>query len=648
MVRSLLRVIAALAFFPSGLLASQDSAPPSRALLLELTAQPRMAGTSGSERAARFVGGVLEGAGWSVEYDDREVMLSMLRKIDFLVYADGNSQAALVERHERFDPDAIPAGDVPAYSAWSASGRVRGPVVDAGYGLRADFERLSGQGVALAGTVALVRYGKSYRGVKVDLASEFGCAAVLLFNDPAEDGPAKGPTWPDGPWKPDTVAQRGSISPMARAPGDPTTPGFGSPRPGERAARLSLAEVERSLPRVPCIPIGSREALLLIDGMKRADSSGIGPGPIEVDLTVDAPRELRAIVNVIATLPGQDSQLVLAGNHRDAWVRGAHDAGSGTVALLRAAQALGQRAKNGWKPLHTLVLGFWDAEEFGLIGSTEWAEANAANLKREALVYINADAAVSGTNFSASGTPGLMNSLLAVLDSVPAPAEGTTLGSQWRAGFKDRPPTFNLPGSGSDFAVFLHHLSVPVIDFGFGGNPGGQYHTQFDDFPMVERHLDPGFVGHELAGSFVAQLLAAYADSPSGGFDDAEAARSLGEIARDAGRENAAEKYWLGERRSERLARAFDDLASAIEASAGAPARGPRLLGALAEEKGLPGRPWYRNALWAPGLETGYSSETLPTLRAAARRGEAFLEAEVARLAERVAALTSAWNKSDR
>ncbi|HUR27673.1 MAG TPA: M28 family peptidase, partial [Planctomycetota bacterium] len=403
-------------------------------------------------------------------------------------------------------------------------------------------------------------------------------------------------------------------------------------------------------PRVPCLPIGAREALLLLDGLRVVPAAGteerptrLGPGPVEVELAVDAPRELRTIRNVIATLAGQDEKLVIAGNHRDAWVRGANDAGSGTVAMMRAAQHLGERARAGWKPRHTLILGFWDAEEFGLIGSTEWGEANAERLRRDALAYVNADTAVGGTSFNASGSPGLLHGLLAVLDQLPGAGGKTTLGAEWRASFKDKPPKLDLPGSGSDFAVFLHHLAVPVIDFGFGGNGGGQYHTHFDDFPLVERYLDPGFVGHELAGNFVAQLLGTWADRDDGGFDDVEAARAMAEMVRAAGRETPGDKAWLGPERAEKIAAELDGYAQAVEASAGV--QGPRLYAALAEEGGIAGRPWYRNPLWAPGLETGYSAETLPNLRAAAKRGEGFLELELQRLASRVAAAAARWKK---
>lgn len=219
-----LLLFAAVLLLPA---AAQDAekAPSSRALLLALTESPRLAGTCGSLVGAKYVARVLEDAGWKVEIDEREVMLSLPRKIEFAIYEDAFAEAPLSERIERFDPDAIPPGDVPLCNGWSASGTVRARVVDAGRGLRADFERLAALGVDVRGTVALVRYGGSYRGIKVDMAARNGCSAVLLFSDPAEDGPDKGATWPAGPWKPDWDAQRGSINPIAHIPGDPSTPG---------------------------------------------------------------------------------------------------------------------------------------------------------------------------------------------------------------------------------------------------------------------------------------------------------------------------------------------------------------------------------------------------------------------------------------
>lgn len=651
-------------------------APPSRELLHELTAQPRLAGTIGSKVGAAIVTKHLMDAGWKVEQDEREVLLSYPRRIEFESFADARTTEPLARRIERFDPDAIPPGDVPKYNAWSASGDVRAELVDAGFGTRADFERLKSLGVDVRGKIALVRYGRCYRGIKVDLAARNGCAAVLLFSESSSDGAAKGPTWPAGPWKPGWDAQRGSILPIEHVPGDPTTPGFGSPRPGETPARARIAgaELEHALPTIPCLPIGADEAEALLarlavvrttaketkDGVERevAKEERLGPGPALARVAIDAPRSFRTIVNVIATLPGKSERFVLAGAHRDAWVRGANDDGAGTVSLLRAAQRLGERAKTGWRPENTLKLAFWDAEEFGLVGSTEWGEANADRVRALGLAYLNADVGVHGTRFSgASGTPGMLARLKPVLERVPsAPrTDGPTPANLWDewalarnakrdASKPEVPPSLGLPGSGSDFAVFVHHLSLPSLELGFGGSGGGQYHTTFDDFELVDRFIDPGFVGHELLGRLFAELLGDLGDAGPLVHDPVEAARALSDVAlaeRDAAKDDTALAGALHQ-----TANALRQLASALESPLPRngelvdPGNTPRwksspsyrFYRALEKKDGLDGRPWFVNALWAPGLEDGYGSESFPTLRAAAKQGPEALQAELERL----------------
>ncbi len=617
--------------------AAGQGAPPARALARELTSSSRLAGTSGSAWGARLVSRVLRKAAWEVELDSREVLLSLPRRLELAAFADGETNTPFLAHLDRFDADALPPGDVPPFNAWSASGEVRAPVVDVGRGLRGDYERLLESGVDVRGCVALARYGGSYRGVKLDLATGFGCVGLLLFSDPAEN---RGAVWPTGPFKPDWAVQRGSVSPMGRSPGDPSTPGFASPLVGAGAdadggtpQRLSAREVNGLLPSLPCLPVGWGTAMEL----KERLTDGIGPGPAEAFLAIDQPRELRVIHNVIARLPGRqgaDSAVILAGNHRDAWVRGAQDAGSGTVSLLRAAQHLGERSAGGWRPERTIQLCFWDAEESGLIGSTEWAEGHADWVRERALVYINCDAVVSGTRFSASGTPGLLGSLRSSLEAVTAP-DGGDLWTRWAA---DGEPSLGLPGSGSDFAVFLHHLSVPVLDIHFGGNSGGQYHTRFDDFAQMDRFLDPGWVGHELAGRFLATLLVDYAERGAGLFDEAEAATALAEHAGALGE-------WLGEERARRLAAAFVELARAARGAGSPPpvdGRGAApFLAELAVAAGLDGRPWFVNRLWTPGLETGYSAETFPSLRTALRRGQ--VDAELADLIAALERRRAAW-----
>lgn len=623
------------------LLAAQATAsdPPSRALLLELTRSSRLAGTCGSRTAADFVARELEKAGFTAELDLREVLLGLPRSIELEVRRSASDPSALFARRETFDPDAVPPQDVPKCLGWSKSGSARGPAVDAGYGTDADFKRLEAAGIDLHGTIALVRYGRCYRGLKVEFGARHGCAAVLIYSDPADDGAAKGAVWPEGPWKPDWDAQRGSVSPMGRAPGDPSTPGWASPHPGEaNARRLTPAEWDAALPAIPCTAIGAREAGLILSGLATRtleDDKGVksarpvGPGPIEVRLAVEQPRELRTITNVIGRLAGREPDTVIAGNHRDAWVRGANDAGSGTVALLRAAQILGERARGGWRPPNTITLCFWDAEEWGMIGSTEWGEANGGWLGAHALAYVNADTAVSGQEFDGlSGAPGLLGVVRAVCERtapIAAPEGTTNLWEEWKARAKGE-PALGLPGSGSDFAVFLHHLSLPVLDFGLGGARGGQYHTTFDDFACVERFIDPGFRGHELAGRFLADLLAEIAERGTQCFDAAEAARSFAALARQAGAEARDGTSWLGAERGAKLAAAFEELAAALDTPQ---LRARNVYPALAARDGVPQRAWFKNRLWAPALENGYASETFPTLRAAAREGEGALEREL-------------------
>jgi len=669
---------------------SEDQAPPARALLMELSAATRLAGTSGSARAAEWVADKLEAAGLEVEFDVREVLLSLPRQLDLKLFDDALADQPYLENYASFDPDQVPAMDVPPFSGWSSNGEVRAPVIDAGYGLRADFERLRAAGVDPAGKVALIRYGRAYRGVKVDFATEFGCKAVLLFSDPASDGPGRGETWPTDRWKPDWAVQRGAILSIATQPGDPSTPGFASPAPGESSPqeRLAGAELEARLPRIPCLPISAAQAARVIEKLRvrrmaveadgESGESGessepkkerrpVGPGPVEAFVRVDAPRTLRRIVNVIGRIPGLNPETVLLGNHRDAWVRGAHDAGSGTVALIRAAQRLGQRVRDGWRPAHSIAFAFWDAEEFGLIGSTEWAEAHGDWARDNLLAYVNGDAVVGGNRFHASGSPGMESVLARALNQVPDPAdESRSLAQSWLEK-PERGGQLRLPGSGSDFAVFAHHLQVPVLDLGFGGSGGGQYHTSFDDFSFVERFIDPGFQVHEAAGALFAAIATEISDAGPLALDEAWAAHELARHARAAADA-------IGVEPAERIASAFDALEAAVRATWAAWCESPelplpieagyrrgvrpsldqakagpeifqgvhtlalealalesmreRLFARLALKTGLAERPWYQNRLWAPSIESGYAAETFPDLRRAAKQAEGTEELE--------------------
>ncbi len=343
---------------------------------------------------------------------------------------------------------------------------------------------------------------------------------------------------------------------------------------------------------------------------------------MQARISVDQPRDLRVIRNVIGRLRGKAADTVVAGAHRDSWVRGANDDGAGTVSMLRAAQLLGAKAQGGWKPERTITLGFWDAEEFGLIGSTEWGEANEAWLRAHAVAYVNADTAVNGPRFrGAGGSPGMLSVLKDVLARIPAApskdgASTGTLWDEWCALAKERAkapgdpaePRLGLPGSGSDFAVFVHHLNVPCLEPGFGGSGGsGGYHRRL-----------------------FAELLAEIADKPAF-FDDVEAAKELAQRAREAADDTALAES------AGRIAKAFDDAAQKLDGHAPS----VPFYRQLEVPTGLAGRPWFRNRLWAPGLEDGYGSETFPTLRVAATKGKEALEGETNALIESIDALVT-------
>ena len=628
----LVAFVAALSF----LIAQQEKAPPSRELALELTSTARLAGTVGSVTGASIVARRLEQAGWKVELDEREVMLSLPRRIEVVLWGEAGAKEPMLERVERFDPDAIPPGDIPLFNAWTASGEVRAKVVDVGFGLRADYERLAAAKVDVRGCIALAKYGRAYRGIKAEMAQMHGCVGVLLYSDPAGDGGEKGQVWPDGPWKPDHEAQRGSIYPVQLAPGDPTTPGWASSKRGVDGKRVDPTD---ALPKILCTPIGAREARAIQARLAKNDAGeAMGPGPVQVKLAIDAPRDMRTIRNVIATLAGESDELVILGSHRDAWVRGAHDSGSGCVALMRVAQMLGERAKSGWKPRATLKLAFWDAEEFGLIGSTEWGEANADLLREKCLVYVNADACVSGTKVSASGSPGMMASLKRVFERLKNADGSLTLWDEWSASFDDKTPRFSLPGAGSDHAVFVHHLCLPMLEIGFGGNDSGGYHTAFDDFALVDRFLDPGWVGHELCATTLSELLVELATTPNAGFDSTEAGEYFAALLKSLGTEP-----WLSGASSSvaAIARHLKGVGRSEPGVTTENLAAARFYLALSCAGGVDTRRWFRNRMWAPALDNGYGSESFPTLRAAARHGQTALEYDVGQLEEAIRRLAS-------
>src|SRR5262249_21846232 len=400
----------------------------------------------------------------------------------------------------------------------------------------------------------LVRYGELFRGLKVYNAQKRGASGILIFSDPADDGYAKGDTYPHGRFRPESAIQRGSVQFLSHGPGDPSTP-FGpsiqgakripsSPTDGfprelgddafnrdqtrewEKATGLKRDEYFATIPSLP-ISYGTAQEILKLLAGPNAPSGWqgglplpyhVGPGPAEVLMNVTMDYQLRKIWNVIATIPGAEEpdRWVLLGNHRDAWVYGAVDPGSGTAATMETCRALGEAVKKGWKPRRTLVYASWDAEEYGLVGSTEWAEANADELKKKAVLMLNVDSAVSGREVGFSGVPSLRDFVLEAAGAISDLRTGRTLRDSWTearrkawAGqsplnledpawdserqitrspgkSRDFAPQMNWLGSGSDYTVFVDHLGIPAVDSGLRGGYG-VYHSMYDNFNWMEK-----------------------------------------------------------------------------------------------------------------------------------------------------------------
>jgi N-acetylated-alpha-linked acidic dipeptidase len=434
---------------------------------------------------------------------------------------------------------------LPAYVAYQGDGDVSAPLVYVNYGMEADYRMLARLGVSVKGKIVIARYGGGWRGLKPRLALEHGAVGCLIYSDPAQDGYAVNDVYPKGPERPAGGIQRGSVADMTLFPGDPLTPGIGAT---ESAPRLAIADAP-TIVRIPTLPISYGDAahfLAALDG-RVVPQSWRGSLPITyrvggtatlVHLQVKSEWSLKTIYDVVAMLRGSTypDQWVLRGNHHDGWVYGASDPESGQVALLAEAKAFGALAATGWRPKRTLVYLSWDAEEPMLVGSTEWAETHADELKRKALIYLNSDGNARGT-LDVRGTPTYQALVDAVTARLTDPETGASVaarrrasievhGSQSGASEQDKAdaklaedPEQSLPigpmGSGSDYSPFLQHLGLAALDFGYGdeGDAGGIYHSAYDTWEHHSRFVDPGFVYDALLAKTVGHLVIGLADA---------------------------------------------------------------------------------------------------------------------------------------
>jgi N-acetylated-alpha-linked acidic dipeptidase len=569
---------------------------------------------------------------------------------DGTVPASANASQAIGNStvdHFQDDPRVLPG-----FNGASPSGDVTAEVVYANYGRLADFKQLADHKIAVKGKIVLVRYGGDFRGVKVYLAEQYGAKGVLIYSDPADDGFETGESYPAGPYRPDSAVQRGSVQFLPIYPGDPTTPGIASTPNLPDAERIPVDKLQADQPDIPVTPLSSADAAPILRALAGAAVPhdwqgglafpyhlGGGTAPITVHMRLVQDTRLRTIWDVIGKIPGTVSsrQWVVAGNHRDAWVYGAADPGSGTAAMLEAVHGLGVLLKQGWKPRRTIVLASWDAEEEGLVGSTEWVEQHESDLSR-AVAYFNMDVAVSGPTFNAAAVPSLRDFIRQITQEVPSPTGGTVY-DRWKKdgdqGTSRRAHLTNLPraspsrteddvlpgdlGSGSDYTPFLQHLGVPSTDIGSDG-PFGVYHSVFDNYDWFVRFADPTFAYTQQQARIFGLEILHMADADVLPYNYEEYAKEIRGYLEQAQSLAAHRGLYLDFRGAFSAAGRFEAAGSAVHERQIAPSKDASSLNralcktehALLIPEGLPRRPWYRHSIYAPGEFTGYAAVVIP------------------------------------
>ena len=663
--------------------------------LKQMSSAPNQVGSAHDKANAEFELAQFKAFGWDAKIETFQVLYptpisTTLEIVGATPIKLGGQEPPVAE-----DPSSTNTADaLPPYVAYQGDGDVTADLVYLNYGMPDDYDALARRGIDVRGKIVITRYGGGWRGLKPKLAQEHGAIGCIIYSDPADDGYAKNDVYPKGGARPPFGVQRGSVQDMTLFPGDPLTPGIGA-TPGVK--RLTRATAPTIL-KIPALPISYGDAQKLLVGLTGpvapANWRGAlpltyhmgGQGSVKVHLAVKSDWSMKTLYDVVAMLKGstEPDRWIVRGNHHDAWVFGASDPLSGQVALLSEAKSLGALWAQGWRPKRTIVYTSWDGEEPGLIGSTEWAEQHAAELKAKAIVYVNTDNNGRGV-LGAEASHDYQHLIDSVATEVMDPETGVSIAARQRAEARvhafDGAPVDpvalaaaekgeDMPvgalGSGSDYSAFLQHLGIPSMNLGFGGEDesGGVYHSLYDSYYHMTTFDDPGLrYGAALSktvGRIVLRL--ADADTPPQRFGDfaTTVARYYGEVAK-----LEADRRAQDDKRNQLIAAGDFRLASdplkpvgapsgkpttphielaplanavdRLKASAAAYDRAYAAQGAalsadrraklnallatidqlLLDDTGLPGRPWFRNMIYAPGRFTGYGAKTLPGVREA-------------------------------
>ena len=622
-----------------------------------LSEEPHLAGTENSYKIAQYLHDKYQEYGLDAQIYEYEVYLPYPIEVRVEMIAPTHYLAAGKEESWEWDKDSYETNIVVGYNAYSPDGDVTADLVYVNKGLPDDYQKLAEMGISVEGKIAIARYGGSYRGVKAKIAGEQGAIGLIIYSDPADDGYMKGDTYPRGPWRSADAIQRGTVKYIFQYAGDPLTPGWASTK---AAHRIPITEAT-DLPQIPVAPLAYRDAEPLLRALAgpnvpRGWQGGlpfayhIGPGLAKVRLKVRSEHKNRPIYNVIAKLEGVESpdQWVILGNHHDAWVYGAADPGSGTASLLEVARCLGQLAKEGHRPKRTIVFASWDAEEFGIVGSTEWVEDLKVELQQKAIAYLNVDIATTGTEFYASAVPSLKPLVKEVAQTVMDPQTHQTVYEAWRQDQENHVPRVGNLGSGSDHSPFIGHLGIPSISMGFYG-PYGVYHAMQDTYYWMEHFGDPTFRYHVAMTQIWGILALRLADADILPFDYAAYADEL--LSHLKALQNENKQSTITKDRPERLrallreweitaADLHKDLSTRLES--GEPVETEKINRSLqgleqilTSESGLSLRPWFKHLAYAPGLHSGYAAVIFPGIQDALEMSdEEQASIEVDRLAE--------------
>lgn len=662
-----------------------------RESMRRLSARPHHVGSAYDRENAEWILSRFKGWGLDAHIERFDVLFPTPRERLLELIAPVKYVAKLEEPALPVDPTSAQRKEqLPSYNAYSIDGDVTAPLVYVNRGVPSDYEELERRGVSVRGAIVIARYGGSWRGIKPKVAAEHGAVGCILYSDPQDDGYSPGEVFPKGAYRPRDGVQRGSVADMPSFPGDPLTPGIGA-TPG--ATRLALADAP-TLTRIPVLPISYADAEPLLRAMEGPVAPPewrgglpltyrIGPGPARVHLRVRFNWDTRPIYDVIATIPGAEAadEWIIRGNHHDAWVNGAEDPVSGQVALLEEARALGALLQQGWKPRRTIIYAAWDGEEPGLLGSTEWVEAHAAELRRHATVYINTDGNGRGY-LDMGGSHTLERFMNGIARDIEDPETGLTAWKrsqlaairfgtpEQRSEARQRPDRRLEPlGSGSDFTPFLQHLGIASLNLGFGGaDDGGIYHSIYDDFYWYTHFADTSFVYGRALAQTVGTTVLRLADAELLPLDFIALADNIGKYTdevrkllsdrqdsvRERNREldegvfpathNVRAPYSAPPREEVPPYLNFAPLQNALDslrqsaarydsafvtagtgegtgygraAAAGLNARLLESERRLTSPDGLPDRSWFTHLIYAPGFYTGYGVKTLPGVREA-------------------------------